>query len=99
MNVSKHYCVALILRNGQQFWGKAREGPCCDPIPPEVLERHPDVLLDWALCSKCGEPICGKPAPFAIRGEEGEETIWLCAEHYDESVNWRWPNWHEHKVA
>jgi len=36
--MSKHYCVALILRNGQQFWGKAREGPCRDPIPPELLE-------------------------------------------------------------
>jgi hypothetical protein len=99
MTMNKHYCIATILADGQKWWGHPEDGPLSEPIPPELLERHPDVLLDWALCEDCGEPLCGQPAPykFVVCDTDGTNavTVWLCAKHYDEMVESQFPVWHE----
>jgi hypothetical protein len=95
--MSKHRCQAEILRPGQKFWGSPSERPCVDPIPPELLDMHPDVLTDWDNCEHCGTPTCGRVANFKIEGTDGEETIWLCADHFDEfmAAEPKFPVWHE----
>ncbi len=85
-----HRCKAMIPRLGQRFWGRPWERPLSDPIPPELLERHPDVTLDWDNCDRCGQPMCGKPARFRI-----EDDVWLCADHWDSFMEVRLANWHE----
>jgi hypothetical protein len=93
-----HYCQGLIQKHGQKFWGSPWDRPLNDPIPQELLEKHPDVLTDWANCDNCGTPMCGKPAQHRLRYED-EPDVWLCADHYDEFMEQdeyrRLPNWHE----
>jgi hypothetical protein len=89
--------------HGKLFWGSPHSGPpICDPIPQEVLDKHPDVVTDWMNCDGCGTPLCGRPAPFRVRLTDldgsNEQTFWLCADHYDEFRDQRdeyLPNWHE----
>jgi len=99
--MSKHFCQAEIIKGGQHFWGSPSERPLADPIPPELMERHPDTLTDWMNCNGCGRAICGRRAAFAIRlngddVEQGydEEIVHLCADHYDECIASRFANWH-----
>ncbi len=96
-------CQAYIQKHGQKFWGNPWNPPLNDPIPQELLDKHPDVITDWVHCDGCGEPLCGKPAPFKVTLSDldgsNEETFWLCASHYDEfraqEKDSMTPNWHE----
>ncbi|MGB6734140.1 MAG: hypothetical protein WBE55_00065 [Candidatus Sulfotelmatobacter sp.] len=97
--MNKHYCVGVILKHGQHWWGHPEDGPLSEPIPQELLEMHPDVLLDWSLCENCGTPICGQLAPFKFVVSDMDDTnrvtVYLCAKHYDEMVESQFPTWHE----
>jgi hypothetical protein len=57
------------------------------------------VILDWVNCDGCGEPLCGKVAPFKLRLTDldggNEQIFWLCVDHYDEARQSEVPIWHE----
>jgi hypothetical protein len=98
--MSSHYCVGIIHKPGQHFWGSPMKGPpLVDPVPQKALELHPDLIFDWVNCEGCGEPLCGKPAPFRVSlcdlDGSNEQIFWLCAEHYDEALQPYSVNWHE----
>lgn len=94
----KHACLGIIISQGQKFWGNPDGSPEVEPMPQELLDRHPDVLTDWTHCD-CGEPLCGQDAPFkfVVSDTDGSNpvTVWLCAKHYDEMVESQFPVWHE----
>lgn len=82
----KHFCMGTVVRLGRHYWGSPSAPPRTDTIPPELLEKHPDTLTFWELCPSCGTAVCGKPALFALKAEDGSPDVHLCAEHYDEVV-------------
>ena len=93
--MSKHYCQAEVRKIGQKFWGNPSERPLAEPMPPELLERHPDTLTDWDNCEHCKTPMCGKSAHYRLWSDHGDPDVWLCAEHYDAQLVSKWAVYHQ----